>query len=118
MSELEYPTYESSEGSAGGTPARVYVVNNTFWTDWVNPNAFFFVDVKQATGTITNWAIQFGNPLELERNGWKRSALHIGDAVTIEGTPARGVTRQASARNVRVGDRRKAARCGAVREAG
>ena len=68
--------------------------------DWVNPNAFFFVDVKEATGTITNWAVQFGNPLELERNGWKRSSLHIGDAVTVEGTPARGVTRQAYAKSV------------------
>src|SRR3989441_9923595 len=62
--------------------------------DWVNPNAFFFIDTKDAAGTTTNWAIQFGNPLELERSGWKRSALRIGDAVTVEGTPARGTTRQ------------------------
>src|SRR5260370_41478677 len=63
--------------------------------DWVNPNAFFFIDVKDAAGTVTNWAIQFGNPLELERNGWKRSALRIGDNVTIEGTPGRGTSTQA-----------------------
>src|SRR6516225_6665223 len=68
--------------------------------DWVNPNAFFFIDVKDAAGTVTNWAIQFGNPLELERSGWKRSSLHIGDAVSIEGTPARGATRQANAKSV------------------
>src|SRR5437016_10005976 len=68
--------------------------------DWVNPNVFFFVDVKEATGTITNWAIQFGNPLELERNGWKRSSLHIGDGVTVEGIPARGVSRQVYAKSV------------------
>src|SRR5438876_7065548 len=68
--------------------------------DWVNPNAFFFIDVKDATGTVTNWAIQFGNPLELEKNGWKRSTLHIGDAVTVEGTPARGTARQAFAKSV------------------
>src|SRR2546425_8091415 len=68
--------------------------------DWVNPSAFFFIDVKDATGTITNWAVEFGTPLELERDGWKRSALHIGDAVTVEGIPARGETRQASAKSV------------------
>src|SRR2546427_11861261 len=68
--------------------------------DWVNPNAFFFVDVKDATGTVMNWAIQFGSPLELERNGWKRSALHIGDTVSVEGTPARGMARQAFAKSV------------------
>jgi len=27
-----------SEGGTTGTLARIYVVNNTFWTDWVNPN--------------------------------------------------------------------------------
>ncbi len=68
--------------------------------DWVNPNAFIFVDVKDATGTITNWAVEVGNPLQLERDGWKRSALQIGDAVTVEGIPARSEARQASAKSV------------------
>src|SRR5437867_12103747 len=67
--------------------------------DWVNPNAFFFIDTKDAAGTVTNWAIQFGNPLELERSGWKRSTLRIGDAVTVEGTPARGTSRQVFAKS-------------------
>ncbi|PYS02647.1 MAG: hypothetical protein DMG15_28240 [Acidobacteria bacterium] len=68
--------------------------------DWVNPNAFLFIDTKDASGIVTNWAIQFGNPLDLERSGGKRSALHIGDAVTVEGTPARGTTRQVFAKSV------------------
>ena len=68
--------------------------------DWVNPNAFFFIDVKDAAGTVMNWAVQFGNPIELERDGWKSSALHVGDAVTVEGIPARNESRQASAKSV------------------
>src|SRR6058998_3450960 len=68
--------------------------------DWVNPRAFFFVNVRDAGGTITNWAVEFGNPLDLERDGWKRSALHIGDVVTVEGNPARGESRQALAKSV------------------
>jgi len=68
--------------------------------DWVNPAAFFFIDVRDATGTLVNWAIEIGNPLELERDGWKRSALHVGDTVTIEGIPARSESRQASAKSV------------------
>src|SRR5215510_6632082 len=58
--------------------------------EWVNPGAFLFVDVRDATGTIANWAIEFGNPIDLERDGWKRSALNIGDMVTVSGAPARG----------------------------
>ena len=55
--------------------------------DWVNPHAFFFIDVRDATGTVTNWAVEFGRPLDLERNGWKWNSLRIGDAVTVEGVP-------------------------------
>src|SRR5262245_29480695 len=68
--------------------------------DWTNTNAFFIIAFRDATGTITNWAIQIGSPLELERDGWKPSALHIGDAVTVEGTPTRSEARQALAKSV------------------
>jgi hypothetical protein len=47
-----------------------------------------------------NWAVQIGNPLELERDGWKRSTLSIGDTVTVEGVPARNEVKQASAKTV------------------
>lgn len=68
--------------------------------DWVNPSAFFFVNVKDASGTISNWAVEFGNPLDLERDGWKRDTLRIGDVVTVEGNPARSAARQATATSV------------------
>ena len=68
--------------------------------DWVNPSAFFFVNVRDASGTIANWAVEFGNPLDLERDGWKRNSLRIGDVVTVDGIPARGPRRQAMATSV------------------
>lgn len=68
--------------------------------EWVNPNAFLFIDVRDAAGAIANWAIQIGNPLELEREGWKPGAVHIGDIVSVEGAPSRGETRQASAKSI------------------
>jgi hypothetical protein len=68
--------------------------------DWTNPNAFFFIDVRDAGGTTSNWAVEIGNALQLERDGWKRTALQIGDTVTVDGAPARGESRQASAKNV------------------
>jgi len=68
--------------------------------DWVNPSAFIFVNVKDSTGTISNWAVEIGNPLELQKDGWKWNTLHIGDTVTVEGVPARGPRRQALATSV------------------
>lgn len=68
--------------------------------DWVNPSAFFTINVKDATGTVANWAVEIGNPLDLQRDGWKATTLHIGDAVTVEGIPVRGPRRQALATSV------------------
>ncbi len=42
--------------------------------DWVNPHAYLYLNVQDA-----NWAVEIGNPLDLERDGWKRTSVHIGD---------------------------------------
>ena len=74
--------------------------------EWVNPNAFVFINVRDAAGVTTNWAIEVGNPLDLERDGWKRSALKIGDVLAVEGIPARGAKRQALATSVNLAGKR------------
>lgn len=68
--------------------------------DWVNPRAFLFIDVKDANGTVANWAVDFGNIFDLERAGWKKSSLHIGDVVTVDGIPARKNVREAQAKSI------------------
>jgi hypothetical protein len=68
--------------------------------DWVTPEAFIFVDVQETSGATTNWAIDLGNPVELERGGWNRNTVRIGDVVAIDGVPARSASSQASARSV------------------
>jgi hypothetical protein len=68
--------------------------------DWVNPSAFFSMNVRDNTGTVAAWAVEVGNPLELQKDGWKATALHIGDMVTVDGIPARGPRRQALATSV------------------
>jgi hypothetical protein len=68
--------------------------------EWVNPHAFFFLDVRDTSGTVVNWAVEFGNPLDLERNGWNRSSLRIGDVIAVEGVLARNASRQLFANSV------------------
>ncbi len=68
--------------------------------DWTNPRAYIFVNVKDSSGLVENWAVEIGNPLELEKAGWKSSALHIGDVLTVEGSPARGQRRRVLAASV------------------
>jgi hypothetical protein len=68
--------------------------------DWVNPRAYMFVNVRDAGGVVAHWAVEIGNPLELERGGWKQSAVRAGDTVVVEGNPARGAALRAFARSV------------------
>ena len=63
--------------------------------DWVNPRAYIFIDTNAA-----NWAIEIGNPLELESSGWSRNQVRPGDTVTVEANPAHGQTKTAFAKSV------------------
>ncbi len=69
--------------------------------DWSNPHVYFFIDVKDAsTGKVTNWAFEMAAPAVLQRTGWKRSSMSIGDLVTVEGTKAKSGGFHGNARNV------------------
>ena len=68
--------------------------------DWVNPSAFLLLNVRDTTGTTSAWAVEFGNPLDLERDGWKRDSVHIGDVISVDGVLARGAHRQALATSI------------------
>jgi Family of unknown function (DUF6152) len=69
--------------------------------EWQNPHAYFYINVKdEATGAVTNWALEMGAPSGLQRQGWTRNTLQVGDLVTVEGTRARNGTNLANARNV------------------
>jgi hypothetical protein len=68
--------------------------------DWRNPHAWFFIDVKDETGKVTNWGLELGSPNGLMRSGWTRSSLKIGDEVTVEGSLARDGSNIANAQVV------------------
>src|ERR1700730_11560705 len=35
--------------------------------EWSNPRAYLFLNVKDSSGLVTNWAVDFGNPLDLAK---------------------------------------------------
>jgi hypothetical protein len=53
--------------------------------EWVNPHAYFWVDVKDEDGKITTWAFESLSPNALARQGWNRNSLKKGEEVTVEG---------------------------------
>lgn len=68
--------------------------------EWANPHIHVYIDVKDETEQVLNWAIEMGSPNFLIRLGWTRDAMKVGDVVTIEGHLARDGSRLANARTV------------------
>lgn len=58
--------------------------------EWLNPHAYFFIDVAgEGGGEIVNWACELTSPVGLMRQGWTRNSLKIGDVVVVDGILAR-----------------------------
>ena len=74
--------------------------------EWTNPHARFYIDVKDANGSVTNWNFELGSPLVLRRQGWTRDSLKEGDQITVEGYPAKDGAKLASAKKITLADGR------------
>ena len=68
--------------------------------EWMNPHAWFYVDVENGNEAKTQWAFEMGSPNGLIRRGWSRKTLRIGQKVKVSGYRAKDGTRMASVKNV------------------
>lgn len=68
--------------------------------EWTNPHTWFYIDVKDESGKVTNWGFEMGSPNGLMRNGWTRNSMKIGDVITVEASRARDGSNLANARVV------------------
>ncbi|HTR38835.1 MAG TPA: DUF6152 family protein [Bryobacteraceae bacterium] len=75
--------------------------------EWMNPHAWFYLDVKKDDGTVAHWQCETGAPVELVRRGWRKTDLKVGDEVTVHGLRAKDGTNTLSARMVTLADGRK-----------
>jgi Family of unknown function (DUF6152) len=76
--------------------------------DWNNPHIHFYVDVKDDSGTLTQWKFEGYPPNMLVRQGWKKDeTLKPGDRVTVFGWRSRLETNGAASRLVTFTDGRK-----------
>ena len=68
--------------------------------DWTNPHVWFYVNVKDESGQVTNWGFEMGPPHLLQGQGWTRTTMKIGDTVTVEGSLAKNGSKRVNARRV------------------
>jgi len=75
--------------------------------EWMNPHIYYYVDVKDAGGKITNYAVEGGTPNSLRRQGWGKDSLRIGDTVTVDGFLAKNGSNHVNGRTVTLPDGRR-----------
>jgi DNA/RNA endonuclease YhcR with UshA esterase domain len=72
--------------------------------DWMNPHVRFYLDVEDASGTVTNWVFELGSPNTLMRSGWTRNTLTVGERITVQGCRAKDSSNQGNATGIRSSD--------------
>ena len=69
--------------------------------EWTNPHVWFYINVKdEKTGKNVNWGFEMGPPHGLQRRGWRRDTLKIGESVTVAGSLAKNGTKRINASKV------------------
>ncbi len=88
----------------GNKPVKVTGVVTR--VEWTNPHIWFYVDVKDDQGKVTNWGFSAGPPGVLQRRGISRDAMKKGDVIAVEGFRARDGSNNASGGRVTFADGR------------
>lgn len=74
--------------------------------EWINPHSWVHVDVKNADGTVTTWAVETMAANSLLRAGMHRSDFKIGTAVVVSGYKAKSGKPVAAGRSLKTPDGR------------
>jgi hypothetical protein len=83
--------YESKEITLSGVITKV---------EWTNPHIYFYIDVKDQSGNVVNWAVEGYPPNTLKRTGFTRDDLKVGDAITITAYKAKDSATRVAGREV------------------
>ena len=97
-----------SAAAAYDTAKKITLQGKVTKLEWKNPHVFYYIDVADAAGAVTNWSIEGSTPNQLYRNGWRKDDLKIGDPITVTGSsPARNGSPKAYGGIVTLADGRK-----------
>jgi hypothetical protein len=77
--------------------------------EWQNPHGWFYVDVKDDKGTVTNWAFEIAAPnvlVHFDENMRQYFVANQGKAITLTASPAKNGSNKAAADMVKFFDGR------------
>lgn len=83
-------TVSAHHGSTSYDMGKSVTIKGTV-TDfqYVNPHVLIYMDVKDASGKVTNWAGEFTSPNHLQRLNWTKNSFKVGDEITMTGAPSK-----------------------------
>jgi hypothetical protein len=73
---------------------------------WTNPHSWIYVDVTDAKGAVTSWAVEFGTPTALLQKGLRKTDFPLGVQVVVKGYRAKSGKTVANASSVTLADGR------------
>jgi len=83
-------TVSAHHGSAAYDMDKNVTIKGTVTEfDFQNPHVLIYMDVKDDSGKVTNWAGELTSPNRLTRLGWTKSTLKPGDPITMTGSPSK-----------------------------
>jgi hypothetical protein len=89
FSVASLPAHHSA-ATAYDTARKITLHGTVTKLEWQNPHVFYYLDVSDASGTVTNWAIEASTPNQLSRAGWRKDDLKVGETVTLtDSSPSR-----------------------------
>ena len=86
---------------------RTVIKGEVTKVQWTNPHSYIYLDVKDASGTVVNWALEGFPPNTLLRTGWKTTMIKTGDVLSVEGAAARDGSNHLLAREITLPDATK-----------
>ena len=75
--------------------------------EWVNPHAWFHIEVKTPDGQVTEWMIEGGSPNTLLRHGFTRNTLETGTVLVVTGYQAKDGSNKANGKDLTFQDGKK-----------
>jgi len=75
--------------------------------EFVNPHSWFWLDVKNPDGTVTNWGFEGGSPNSLFRNGLTKNSVPVGTELVIQGYQSKAFPTKGVGINMTFPDGRK-----------
>ena len=83
------PVFAHHSGAMFDYDRSVTLVGTVKQFQWTNPHCWIELSVPGKNGTVEEWSVEMGAPLQLYQGGWKPGTLRPGDEIRVVIRPNR-----------------------------